>query len=96
MSTDGYVKMFKGREAAALFLVGKGSAIDKHLLRSGKRCWRYKVPEAIHTIAFGDDSIFAITSPGGDIFGRWQEDAKPGSKLRAIRRRTFINRLRKF
>ena len=56
--------------------------LGKYTRRTGKLAWKYKSEDGIDKLAVGEKLIFAITAPNG--------------KLRALRRSSFINKVRKF
>jgi len=94
--SKGFMSLQQGSEAAGRFIDGTGSVLASHLNRNGKPCWEYKINEQTHAVAMGGDKVYIITAPGSGVLGQWSTKAEPGSKLRAINRRKFINYVRKF
>ncbi|MFC1462112.1 PQQ-binding-like beta-propeller repeat protein [Verrucomicrobiota bacterium] len=92
----GYLCLLQGREAAGRFMEGTGAVVSSHLRRNGKLCWEFKINEATHSLTVARNKIYIITAPGANVLGAWSAKAEPGSKLRAINRRNFINYARKF
>jgi hypothetical protein len=90
-----YLRLLQGREAAGLFMNGTGSVLYEHRHRDGGACWRYRVPLATESVVTGEDHVFLINEPGHGIFGAWNADVEDVSSIRAIRRRTRVNRIRK-
>ncbi|MBN1672974.1 MAG: PQQ-binding-like beta-propeller repeat protein [Kiritimatiellae bacterium] len=95
VSPGGFLTLVQGGQAATLFVRGTGAVLTAHRPRNGRACWEYKIREAIREIRVGADSIFLLTQPGQGLLGPWHESAARGAELRAIRRRTWINRVRK-
>jgi outer membrane protein assembly factor BamB len=87
----------QGHEAAGLFLNGTGSFVSEHLQRNGRRAWGYKVQEATRLLRADANSVYLITGPGSSIlFGKWTDSPVQEGTVRVVRRRTLINRVRKF
>lgn len=87
----------QGAEAAALFIsAGSGSYVSEHLQRNGKEAWHYKVQEATSALRADADTVYLLTGEGRGIFGTWSSSETRNGTIHAVRRRTFINRVRKF
>jgi len=93
----GYLRLVQGGEAAPMFLKGTGAVLSEHLCRNGKVCWQYKVRESITSVVPGPETLLLVCRPGTGMFGgAWSEDAADTASIRAIRRRTWLNRARKW
>ena len=91
----GHLQLLQGGAAAMSFVHGTGAVLTEHRRRNGKPCWKFKVKERIDAMTVGPETVFVICNPGTGLFGPWSRDTAGGSKIRAIRRRTMLNRLRK-
>lgn len=86
----------QGAEATALFLAGTGSFVSEHLQRNGKQAWGFKVQEATFALRADADTVYLLTGEGRGLFGKWSETEVRNGTIRAVQRRTIINRVRKF
>jgi hypothetical protein len=86
----------QGPATAALFVSGSGSYVVEHLQRNGKEAWSYKVQEATYALKADANSVYLLTGEGRNLFGKWTDEKTVNGTIHAVRRRTFINKVRKF
>lgn len=80
----------QGSGTQALFQSGGGSCLTEHLQRNGKELWKYESADAIFSVKAGADSVCLLTGSSRAASG------SNSGTLRTVRRRTLLNKVRKF